>query len=553
LILNGCILFQTRYKETGSGRSPQGAGKASQQTTAVSGAREQPIDHKKRVQEAMKPYHADDIDFSEWQRIVDILSTLAGVKSAAITRIEQPYIQAFKLSASDDVPFYEGMTIELNNHYCEEVFHSRERLLVTDARQEERWMSTDELKHGLVSYLGYPLLLPDGSVFGTLCIHDDKENSYSPEIDALMAHFKRVIESHFQLAEQTRRARESEARYKSLVENAADAIFVLSDTGSIKDANSEACRRYGFAYDELIQSTINDLAKERDAGRTESWLLECLKKGQAICETEHVASDGTTIPVEMNARLIPRADGGTILALARDISARKEVEQLKADIDRISKHDLKTPLNGLISLPEVLLADDNLSAEQRQLLKDMHATGYRMLDMINLSLGLYQMEQGEYAYEPEIVDLIPLIRDAQNDMGALCRSKQLQVLLHLNGQEIDGTGRFVVLGERVLCYSVVANLLKNAVQASPHGEDVIIDLQDQNPRFARMAISSNSLIPEAIRHRFGEKYVTSGKKRGTGLGVYSARLCVETMNGRLIWTSSEQDGTTILVDLPHPQ
>lgn len=66
----------------------------------------------------------------------------------------------------------------------------------------ERWANAPEIHHSLVSYMGYPLLLPDGGGFGTICVHDNKSNEYSEEIDQLIRSFRNVVESHFALATQ---------------------------------------------------------------------------------------------------------------------------------------------------------------------------------------------------------------------------------------------------------------------------------------------------------------------------------------------------------------
>ncbi len=142
------------------------------------------------------------IDFSEWQSMVDLLRKLANVTSAAVTRLDLPYIEAFKVSRNQGNPFYEGMKVELATHYCEEVIQRRDRVRVADARRSQRWANAPEIHHSLVSYMGYPLLLPDGEVFGTICVHDNKSNEYSEEIDQLIRSFRNVIESHFALATQ---------------------------------------------------------------------------------------------------------------------------------------------------------------------------------------------------------------------------------------------------------------------------------------------------------------------------------------------------------------
>lgn len=142
------------------------------------------------------------INFNQWQEMVDLLCRLAKVRSAAITRVDFPEIEIFKASSNADSPFHEGLRVELANHYCEAVAQGKEPLVLSDALSSERWREAPEIEHNLVSYMGFPLCLPNGEVFGTLCIHDDKRHIYSDEIQSLMVQFKNIVESHFQIARQ---------------------------------------------------------------------------------------------------------------------------------------------------------------------------------------------------------------------------------------------------------------------------------------------------------------------------------------------------------------
>jgi two-component system sensor histidine kinase/response regulator len=105
-----------------------------------------------------------------------------------------------------------------------------------------------------------------------------------------------------------------------------------------------------------------------------------------------------------------------------------------------------------------------------------------------------------------------------------------------------------VTGDEMLCHSLLNNLVRNAVEAAPQGSAVKIHLDAGD--CAIVSIHNQGEIPEAIRDQFFDKYVTSGKKQGTGLGTYSARLLTEVQNGRIEFESSKEAGTTLQVALP---
>ncbi|MBT7891435.1 MAG: ATP-binding protein, partial [Deltaproteobacteria bacterium] len=98
------------------------------------------------------------------------------------------------------------------------------------------------------------------------------------------------------------------------------------------------------------------------------------------------------------------------------------------------------------------------------------------------------------------------------------------------------------------CYSMLANLIKNAVEASPEGESISINVDKKES--AIVSIHNKGVVPEEIGDKFFEKFTTSGKTTGTGLGTYSAKLIAEFQKGQIGMTTSEEHGTTITIRLP---
>jgi signal transduction histidine kinase len=94
---------------------------------------------------------------------------------------------------------------------------------------------------------------------------------------------------------------------------------------------------------------------------------------------------------------------------------------------------------------------------------------------------------------------------------------------------------------------MMANLIKNAAEASSEGEQITISLK--NSDFAEIRIHNKGSVPEEIRDTFFDKYVTSGKSGGTGLGTYSASLISKVLGGSIGLDTSDEDGTTISLRL----
>ncbi len=227
-----------------------------------------------------------------------------------------------------------------------------------------------------------------------------------------------------------------------------------------------------------------------------------------------------------------------------------EAAKLREDVERIMRHDLKTPLNGIIGMTQLLSWTGEISNEQKEYIKIIEEEGYSMLNMINLSLDLFKMERGIYTIHPSPVNIIKVVNKILNDVNDIVSSKTLTVEILLDGKPADKEGSFIISGEELLCYSMLANLIYNAVEASPQGERISIHLT-HNERNV-ISIRNKGTVPVEIRENFFEKYVTMGKHSGTGLGTYSARLIADTHGGAINLDTSEPDATTINITLPIP-
>ena len=219
--------------------------------------------------------------------------------------------------------------------------------------------------------------------------------------------------------------------------------------------------------------------------------------------------------------------------------ALEESVRLREEVDRMSRHDLKTPLNAIIGISRLMQEEGRLSAEDAQLATRIEEAGFRLLSMINLSLDMFRMEQGTYPLSPKAVDLRDVLDKVVRDLRSHAKAKRASV-------RIEGAAHAWV--EELLCYSMLANVTKNAIEASPAGGTVTLSIQPAEEGVS-IRIHNAGAVPETMRDRFFEKYSTAGKQGGLGLGTYSARLMARTLMGDIEMQTSETAGTTLAVRL----
>jgi signal transduction histidine kinase len=190
-----------------------------------------------------------------WQDFLDVLTQILNVPVALIMKWEEPYISVLLSSDSKGNPYHPGDKEIFQNSglYCERVIKTKSHLLVPNALADPDWDHNPDIKLGMISYLGYPIMKPDGKAFGTLCILDNKENPYSAVTQRLMEHYRNMIQ------------REIAMEYFNLLlgkENASlnDYIRNLQDKNEIILKHSEQLQSMNTELNSKIE-TLNWLIK----------------------------------------------------------------------------------------------------------------------------------------------------------------------------------------------------------------------------------------------------------------------------------------------------
>ena len=135
-----------------------------------------------------------------WQEIVNILADMIPIPASLIMRLDDPNIEVFVSSNGKGNPYHPGdkENVYGSGLYCETVIKTKDKLLVPNALADANWKDNPDIKLGMISYLGFPILLPDGKPFGTICVLDNKQNQYSENVEKLMQNFRNLLQSHLE-------------------------------------------------------------------------------------------------------------------------------------------------------------------------------------------------------------------------------------------------------------------------------------------------------------------------------------------------------------------
>jgi len=148
----------------------------------------------------LKPEITQEI-IGKWQSLIDTAAKIAKVSSGLIMRLNEETIEVFLSSKTEGNPLKAGEQIELiYGIYCENVIATQKKLLVPNAMKSKIWKDNNPaIDDNLISYIGFPVNWPDGEIFGTICVLDNKENYYSNDFSNILNQIKQHLETDLQL------------------------------------------------------------------------------------------------------------------------------------------------------------------------------------------------------------------------------------------------------------------------------------------------------------------------------------------------------------------
>lgn len=378
-----------------------------------------------------------------------------------------------------------------------------------------------------------------------------RENTVYPFYDA-SGEIRGASILSFDITDRIKKEQELQTLWMA-VEQSPSSIVITGKDGNIEYVNPGFCLNTGYCREEAIGRNPNILKSDRHEDSFYSEMWSVLSSGNVwkgeICNRR---KNGELFWEQASISPVSNEQGEIehYIAVKDDITQKKELEHLKEDVERIMRHDLKVPLNAMTGYPQLLL-NTHLEERQEKMIRQIANAGNTMLKIIDTYFNMIKMEEGTYEFNPDPINLVEILATVTDDLGPHARTKNLTFQITVNQQPLLKNTVIIAGGVDELYYSIFSNLIKNAVEASPEDSRIIIDIVSGMDT-VKINIKNRGVVPEKIRDRFFEKYATFGKRKGTGLGTYSAKLMTETQGGSISMQTSDEEGTTITLVLPGP-
>jgi PAS domain S-box-containing protein len=359
---------------------------------------------------------------------------------------------------------------------------------------------------------------------------------------------------------------ESEQRYRAVIEQTSESIFLIEPTTQrIIDSNTAFQKLLDYDSEEILSLTLGDFIDHESESIAYNIERTLSAQSYYLGERRYRRKDGSIVEVEVSANKIYYGQRTAISAVVRDITERKQVERelyqakVTAELANKSKsqflanmsHELRTPLNAIIGYSEILqeeaeeLEPEELNAD----LAKIESAGRHLLGLINDILDLSKIEAGKMELYLESFEVPVTLQQIVFTMQPLVQKNGNQ--LQVDCEPEMGFMYADVTKVRQILFNLLGNACKFTHQGTiflrvfqQEGERIIFEVRD----------SGIGMTPEQIDKLFQPftqaDTSTTRKYGGTGLGLAIAKQFCQMMGGDITVESELGKGSTFTIQLP---
>ena len=371
----------------------------------------------------------------------------------------------------------------------------------------------------------------------------------------LVMNINRRKEVEILVAFRTRELNDSKNRISAIVENTSDCIITIDAKGTIETVNLATEDMFGYISRELVGHNINMLLPPAEREEHDKYLASSELHTSRIInqarDLEGCRKNGSLFPLELNVSFMEHQGERKYIGIIRDITIRKQAENMKSEFVATVSHELRTPLTSIKG--SLGLIRGGTAGELPQKMNDMLNIAYnnsdRLVRLINDILDIEKIEAGKMEYSLKPINMDDLLKQTIKNTESYAEVHNARFVLTQSPADIH------VMGDSDRLMQVLTNLLSNAAKFSPDGTEVKLSMERLED-IVRIKISDQGYgIPDAFKSKIFGKFSQADtsdtrQKGGTGLGLNISKAIVEHHGGKIGFETELGKGTTFYFNLP---
>ncbi len=308
--------------------------------------------------------------------------------------------------------------------------------------------------------------------------------------------------------------RQSEGMYRSLVDASPDAVLLGDIDGNLTYASPRALKMFG--YGELAGKNISELVAKGGRNRIKSD-MERMKASHVLRRIEYtmVRGDDTTFVGELSSAVIKDANRQPkwFITIVRDVTERRELEDLRSRLLRDLAHQLKTPLSVIEMASDVLKKDmEDYDEAETESLDMISRNTVEMRDLVSKILKLSSLESGRIKVNREKFDLVEAVKEVTVDMRLLADEKKLKL-------KVKTPTHLTAYSDPKKIEDAVGNLVENAIKYTDNGTVTVTVEKDNGDAVVTVKDTGIGLTRQDLKQVFTRFYKADASVPGTGLGL----------------------------------
>lgn len=470
-----------------------------------------------------------------YQRIMIQMMQALQVETVALGMVDGDQI-VYQAAAGQNAGNILGRKIPVGQGIAGAAAQEGHGVVVPDVSQDKRYGEADQFGGVEMRSVVVAPIQSQGRVIGIIEAINPIAKSFDPDALLVMTGIGGLAGSAIQNAQLFERLQAAHRRYRELFEDSIDPMLITDWEGRILEANRQAILLSGYSDEKLRTLTIDRLHEVN--WRRTGLKFETLREDRTCSyESSLHRDDESHAPIEVHARRVEFDENDAIQWILRDITERKELDNLREDLTAMIYHDLRSPLANIVSSLDVLFSmvpeDDKETVQS--ILKIAENSTARIQRLVSSLLDVNRLESGQPVADQKVVDALALINQAVLDVEPVAKGRRQTVSASLPAELPP------IWVDEDMARRVLINLMENSVKFTPTGGHIEAGAGQEDQWVHLWVKDTGPGIPAAERDRIFDKFTRlrgTSKSSGLGIGLAFCRLAVLGHGGR-IWVESE--------------